>query len=526
MLVKVRVREDLLQRAMEEILSGPLGLLRRCGFNGTPEGRRRWGWVHEEAEAWYVGAGGDANVWKALCIPRDHGKTTIGCGTVVWRKLWDPNHRLFTGAADMTLGALMVGQQRAICGGKVQLDDGSHVWFADLFDWMEPATRARSGACEEFNVVGRTGGGAEPCFFARSPQTGFSGMHPTGGHLDDLTTEKGSKSPTVRLESVDFARRIRPIMFGGLRAPLTAAYTPWHFWDAGAHYENSPEWRVLKYGVLDAKGEDQTLCPSFLNWEEWCSIRDDTTKDPDFVSAQYHCKPRAVANALFTEELVDHATRRDWEYERILAQPGGVLALWDPTSRTEARAFKGDANGLVILKPIVNEIVKVKDVEPKRNIWFLIHAHQEQGGADAMLQWIEREMTEQHDNVFSIGIEEAFLQSYVAPWATMKASKELPFASVPVGKAQRDYRLMAIATAMRRGLVCLAPRFPGRSLITRQLTEYPKSDRDDVPSALALLSAFFYRRGRIDAPPKKHVDRALHTRPRARHHGASDAWTQ
>lgn len=520
------ITEEDEEAARHEILAGPIGLLRRLGYTGTADGRRKFGWVHEEMSEWYATAGG-GNGWHAEIITRDHAKTTMGCGTLVWRKIWDTQHRQFLASAGMDLAGKLVGACRNMCASKINVGDGQ-MWLADLFPWIEPAqVRNRGASVEEFNCVGRDGKGPEPCFFAKSPGTSFAGYHPTGGHCDDLTTEKGAKSPSIRLDGIEFLQRLRPLMKRGFNSPVTAAATPWHFFDTSAYYGAAPEWKTIVRGVLDARPPDQTLCPSVLNWDEWVEIRDNPKLEPDFIAAQYLCKPIPGANALFSELLMKNSTRHDWPLERVLSfKDYGSFALWDPTARTDAKNMRGDANGCVILKALPNEIVRVPGVDRNVNIWFVVRAHQEKGGADAMLQWLADEGVVAHPDIVKIGIEELFMQSFVTPWAISRSKKQLPFEPVPIKSTKKEFRLMAIASALREGKIIFPPLFPGRDLLIDQLVQYPKADFDDVPSALALLSSFFYRRGHVPAPHMIAASPALYTRPRRRHNQPTDAWSQ
>lgn len=515
------------ESARQEILSGPIGLLRRLGYRGTPDGRRQFGWVHEEMSDHYASAG-DGDGWHAEIITRDHAKTTMGCGTLVWRKLWDPGHRLVLASAGMDLAEKLVGNTRSMCAEKIWVGD-ERVWLSDMFPWIEVAgDKSKIGkATDEFNCVGREGKGPEPCFFAKSPGTSFAGYHPTGGHLDDLTTEKGAKSASIRLDGIDFLQRLRPIMKRGFNSPLTAAATPWHYFDTSKFYQVSPNWKTIVHGVLDGRNGDETLCPSFLNMEEWIQIRDDPTIEEHYKASQYLCKPIAGSNSLFTEKMIENATREDWPIQKVLGfRQFGSYALWDPTNRTDARNMRGDANGCVILKAIPNHIVKVDGIEPDRNIWFVVRAHQEKGGADAMLEWIQNEAVVAHPDIAKIGIEESFQQSFVLPWAQRSARKKLPFEPVNCGRAQQAYRLMGLATAFRSGMVIFPPSYPGSDLLRRQLVEYPNSDYDDVPCALALLSSLWFRRGPVEPATFVPIDRSLTTRRRRRHNQPTSAWSQ
>jgi hypothetical protein len=427
----------------------------------------------------------------------------------------------------MDLAEKLVGNVRSMAISKVNVgNDGDQVWLMDLFPWIEPVGLKKDCATEEFNCVGRNGKGPEPCFFAKSPGTSFAGFHPTGGHCDDLTTEKGAKSPSIRIDGIEFLQRLTPILRRRYRSPVTAAATPWHFFDTTAYYRSAPEWSVYHKGILDGRNGDKTLCPSVLNWDEWVKVRDNPELPEEFKAAQYLCNPIPGANALFSRALLDSATNKEWTLEKVLSfKQFGSYALWDPTSRTEANALKGDGNGCVILKAVPNSLVGVKGVEPDKNIWFVVRAHEERGGADAMLHWLSDEAIIAHPDIAKIGIEEIFLQSFVTPWATMKATKRLPFEAVPIGSAGKPFRLMGIATAIRQGLLIFPPDFPGRQLLLQQLIEYPKSPRDDVACALALLSSFFYRRGHIPPPVMTFANPALHTRPRRRHNRPADAWS-
>jgi acylphosphatase len=176
------------------------------------------------------------------------------------------------------------------------------------------------------------------------------------------------------------------------------------------------------------------------------------------------------------------------------------LLLWDPVGRLTGT--QGDANGLVIVQPVPAAVYQeatgaALGLEPDRNVFIVRFARQVNGGLDDALQVVEH-LCAERPSIRAIWIEEAATQNAVAPWLRERGRVEgVQIRGQKVGTTAQSARLQGIATGMRDGQIVLAAEFPGRSTLIRQLSEYPKSDYDDLPCALALLGQHKERRGAL-----------------------------
>jgi hypothetical protein len=499
-------RSERIVLAAAACMEDPIAWGIALGYNGDARGRKKPSLVHRRMVNHWTGEGGKTR-WRSAIIPRDHGKSTWG-GIVLtsWRKLRDPWRRTVIAGGDMKLAGQQIGTIRERLLGKITLD-GEQFWLCDIFQWMEPLGRREqaSSICEGFNVVGREGRGAEPCFFAKSPGSRQAGDHPTDGHLDDLTTEQSKDSWVRRQNELDFLIGLRPYMAFGYESWVTHAGTPWHYWDTTAFIGQSPEWVQMTLGVEDIiePGSD-ILCPSCLTREEWEIIKADPHKSDEYRSAQYLCRPAPSAHAIISEKLVEDMTHRRWTTTMLsegrLARYGTILA-WDPTHRLKGTREKGSSNGIVVFKAVPNKEIMVPGLDPTRNIWFPIRAMEFKGGADDARRWIETEARNLHPDLAEIWIEAKAAQRFLAPWLETSVSLAgVDILPLECNEGDFPYRLQGTATAARKGYIIMPPDFPGREVLVRQLMEYPVGDRDDVAAAWALVSSQYARYGQILPP--------------------------
>jgi len=488
------------ERSARLCLHDPLHWGRCIGYDGDGAGRLEFGWVHKElVDHWLDG------YRQSGCIPRGHGKSTLGAVILPsWKMLRDPAERAMIASVTKELSEEFVGEIRERLRGHVNLC-GQKFWLADVFEWMEPVGRSEKQRCSALNIVGREGTGREPNFFATSPTSSNAGKHPTYAHLDDLTTEKNCDNFKLRQKGISFIKQLTPIMKYRLQSPVTHAGTPWAFNDTTEWISRSPEWSQLRYSVLDGRDGDRTLCPSYMTYEEYLEISNNDDYEEEFVSAQFLCKMVGGSKQVFKEELIEDATKsamplhmlKDSRYDNY-----GTVAIWDPTHRIDGSNTDGDANGIVIVKPIpAGKCESTKLVNPKQNVWNVIRARQDLGGADATMEWLEKRAKELHPDLSEIWIEDNAAQIFAKPWLERGGDVNgIRIRGIKVNQQSLQFRLQAIATAMRKGAIKLPAKFPGRDLLVRQLTEYPKSDYKDVPAALALLCTKYEREGTIYNP--------------------------
>ena len=64
-------------------------------------------------------------------------------------------------------------------------------------------------------------------------------------------------------------------------------------------------------------------------------------------------------------------------------------------------------------------------------------------------------------------------------------------------KAKKDQRLQGIQVGLKEGRVIFPRDYPGASILRQRLMEFPKSQSDDLPDALSLLTNSIMRRGKI-----------------------------
>ena len=256
----------------------------------------------------------------------------------------------------------------------------------------------------------------------------------------------------------------------------------------------------MRFGVWDGP-EGSALCPAFLNDSEIKKIQADVSKT--FFAAQYLCSPIPSEEALFEPPLMEAATCPDYDPEAPPFKGAPEILLWDPVHRIDGPAQRSHSlNGLVTVRPVPAGELGLKGYRPDRNIFYVTEAHEVRGGLDEAVQFVEEFIKRRRDHgpapIKALWIEKEACQAALRPWLQeRKRIESTRIRMQPIKSIALDYRLMAIVTALRKGLVRFPKSFPGKDLFFRRLLEFPLSDSDDLPAAISLLSSHLDRHGSL-----------------------------
>ena len=480
-----------------------------AGYNGTPDGRKKFGRIHRE-----IVDLSERHDKLSLVIPRGHAKSTLGSviGTAHYL-VRDPGDRILLASAEQGLAMQLLGEARDILSGDLEILPSVFAPLREIYPWATPIFPSGevSGPIQSLNVVGRTGTpGREPSAFTTSPGSNLAGRHPRRAIIDDPTNERTSGTQVQVQKAISFVQQLVPIMFDR-GSPITHIGTPWAFWDVCAYLAENNAWTQVRRGVWDGPG-GTPLCPSFLNEQEIRAMLDNEEVTEEFFSMQYLCEPSVGEAALFTQSEIE---RNRWPHD--VALPAGQdILLVDPVA--VATGTSNDKNGLIIVRVAPNGSLppdlQSPDANPDQNVFIPHWAEELAGNADVVVERIE----ELANRVQSIWIEEVVFSSVFKPWLRDRGrvqAARIRRQRIP-GKSL-DMRLSSFPTALRTGLLRFAPvGYPGQQLLESRLVQYPKAAHDDLPAALALLASHLERRGPLplgnagDPAPHQHVGNFAH----------------
>ena len=114
-----------------------------------------------------------------------------------------------------------------------------------------------------------------------------------------------------------------------------------------------------------------------------------------------------------------------------------------------------------------------------------------------------REMTNNHQ------IEQWWVEDSGSAGGILAWAKDLPelagvkFNPIALAKINKDRRLQGLQMALLEGRVRFPQTFWGRDILMKRLSEYPKSQSDDLPDALAFLTNPNMKKGivKVAKPP-------------------------
>lgn len=492
--------------------------------------RKTYGYVHKEIAAHMT-----AHKRSSLVVTRNHAKSTEGIDIIMHQKWQHLDKRIMHISAATTLSKQLINELRTITQGEVELLPGLVVPFSECFPELV-AVRPPSGAPQgSFNVAGRAGTGREPCFMPSSIGSNRAGMHPTDIIADDPSNERNSTTPVQRQKVIDSMHQLEPILRDPSDGHIWHIGTPWAFKDVSSEL---PKMGYKQYrfgcwdgvnpdtGLRDGKGPGRTelgapndgdwpLCPAYMNANElaetFISLRD--AGNYEFWAQQYLVKPVAAADALFDDTLISATTHKVADH---LALPAGKnILLWDPTSRADAKV--GDWNGIIVVRATTAAHVTqmcaknpayaipgLAEMAPDSNIFFVAEAIELKGPpADCMP--VVRELHEKW-GLDELWVEDTGAASWVQSWVNDHHwAREIDTIPIKLGSrgASKDRRLQGTQLALREGRLRFISSAPGYDILTQRLTEFPKSESDDLPDALALLTWRGQRKGNL---PKITVD--------------------
>jgi len=483
--------------------------------------RKRYSALHKQIAAHALSSNRSSTI-----VSRNHGKTTIFMDLALWSKWRHMDKRIMYMSASTQLACEILGELKAVTQGEVELLPGLILPFRECFPELMPVKAPPGSPPASFNTQGRTGTGREPCFFPSSIGSNKAGKHPTDIFVDDPANEKNSTTPVQREKVIQAIKQLEPILRDPQDGAIRHIGTPWAFQDVAAWLDNNPEYTQFRFGCWDGVNPDTglqdgagpgpdgawPLCPEYMTGPELIEA-EATVDDEEFWAQQYKCKPVSAAHAMFTDELIRASTNKVANLDGLPA--GDNILLWDPTAVVEAKA--GDWNGVILIRATtaahVVETCKhnpayaipgLAEMAPDSNLFFVIEAHEvkgQPGNAQPLVEDIHARW----------GIDQLWVENKGAVGGIfMWLGDHEDMASIPrvpinlgsrgAGKAQR---LQAMQVALNKNRVRLLSGAPGYDILTQRLTEFPKSESDDLPDALALLTWRGQRKGNL---PKITVD--------------------
>jgi hypothetical protein len=436
-------------------------------------------------------------------VSRNHGKTTIFMDIALWSKWRHLDKRIMYMSASTQLACEILGELRAVTEGEIELLPGLMVPFRECFPELVPVKAAAGSPPASFNLAGRTGTGREPCFFPSSIGSNKAGKHPTDIFVDDPSNEKNSTTPVQREKVIHSIKQLEPILRDPQDGAIRHIGTPWAFEDVVAWLGRNPEYSQLRFGCWDGVdqghgGRDKLgpgpegaypLCPSYMNAPELIEA-ESLIDDHEFWAQQYLCKPVG-----------------DWN---------GIVVVHVTTAEALRLACKRNP-GL--------RIDGLADAPKDTNYFFPIEAHEVKGPPGDCMDLIE----DIHGRLrlSAVWVEDTGSAGALIPWFHEKhwtRRDRVNIVPIKIGtKSNKAQRLQGIQLGFKEGRIRVLRDFPGRDILLKRLVEFPKSESDDIPDALALLTNHIMRRGAIpgislEEPPKVCYDpTSVHwTPPRSR----------
>lgn len=499
------MRTDFAERppTLSEILASPLAFAWAIGLRGDEWGRKRYGEFHaalvEEARAHDL---------ISVVVPRNHAKTTLLSQIMTaWEIVRDTRgrQRILMASATLGLAKENVGRIRDMLDGDIEVA-GQVLPVKRLFPWAAPVNpHGSSGPTASFNVAGRSGPGKEPTVFTGSPGTALAGRRFTLAILDDVVNEQNCATREQREKVIAFIAQVEALRYDRKHTPIRAVSTPWAPGDLTSHLAARPGWRQVRHPLFVGGGREAVVCPSFINLEEALEMEATakTTGRYAFFSAQYLLDPIASDQPLFTSELWAGAHRPGLLRSAVARFPH--ILLWDPVATVDATTASIDRNGIAVLAVVPAAALPYEVADPRRNVFIPVFTGEIAGGADDALRqvedWVSRKLWPALEEIW---IEEVAAQSFLAPWAKERGRMgDVRVRGQKIPAKSLTLRLSGLQTAMREGYFVVPDDLEGGGLLRQRLTEFPRSDYDDLPAALCLLSYHWERRGHFfdDAPP-------------------------
>ena len=512
---------------------GHNGVLSTDPLTGKVTRRKQYASLHREIVAHALSSN------RTSCIvSRNHGKTTIFQDIVLWLKWRDMEKRIMYMSAATGLANQVLGEIRGHIDPQnvLTLANGVELTMGSALPELRPVRPPSGSAPGAFSLAGRQGSGREPCFYPSSIGSNKAGQHPTDIVADDPANERNSTTPVQREKVIHSFKQLEPI----LRDPSGGIYhvgTPWAFYDISAWIGEHAQWSQYRFGCWDGvnpstgvadgtgPGPDGAwpLCPNYYTAEELLE-EEQRVDDPEFWSQQYLVRPIAASYAMFTDDRIHRAsvtaTHKD-------LPPGQQIFLWDPTSRADAQA--GDWNGLITVHVTTAKQCKghpgiahpkLGEMADNTCIYFPVFASEIRGQLAECMSTLEKQVYEQ-PNMRAVWVENTGAVGGIKGWMNEKhwtREKNLTFFPVKnATNANKPQRLQGIQLALEEGRILFPSDFPGRDILLKRLVEFPKSESDDLPDALALLSNYAMKRaqppGLVAPPQPRPGPESVHWRP-------------
>lgn len=536
-------RSSELMDALIRLYKDPVAFGHALGHRGVleplPDGRgvqrrKRYSQLHRDMAAHVLSSNRSSTV-----VARNHGKTTLLQDIALWEKWRDLSKRTMYTSATTQLASEILGEQRAFLtpGNYFELipttghdEPAVLVPIEEALAELMPVKAPSNSPPGSYNCAARSGAGREPCFFPASLNTAKAGKHPTDIYVDDPSNEHTSSTPVQREKVINAFRQLEPILrdrSGNIRH----IGTPWAFWDIAAYLGDHKKWSQYRFGCWDGVNPDTgvadggglgpdgayALCPEYMTDMELIE-EEQKVDNPEFWSQQYLVKPVAAAYAMFTDDRLRQATAQVRPED---LPPGQKILLWDPTSRADAKV--GDWNGLILIHVTTAErcigagfaVPGLADMPKDTNLFFPVWATEIRGHLGECMETLTR-LVHEHADLKSVWVEDNGSAGALKAWFHQQHwSREKGITFFPVRlttRSSQGQRLQGIQLALQQHRILIPAEFDGREILLKRLSEYPKSESDDLPCALALLTNYAMRRSDLpglDNKPAKLYDPTL-----------------
>lgn len=351
----------------------------------------------------------DPSLRKVLMLPRDHYKSTIVIGYVIWKLCHNPEERILLVGDTATTAQDKLLKIRTLFVTSKML----HVLFPDRVP--PEALKAKKnenlpGSAEEL-IIPRLKAHQEPSIRALGVTGARAGAHYTLIICDDLFTKEAKDQPATAAKIRDWADGAEAMLERAYENQILVVGTPWHHEDVYEHLAGTEgSWRKsaidnfyseLKIPFFDKNGEP--IFPELYNGRD--NAMDFAERmaatNPYLWSANFLLDPQ-IPNAEFSEDDLQYFTHaRNQQY--ILYRPeeakeptvvpldlGDVYIAVDPAFTKDALASKAAIN--------------VSFVAPDGNV-FILESVGMRMGTDALIDKICELCIKYKDHLRKIGVE-------------------------------------------------------------------------------------------------------------------------
>lgn len=351
----------------------------------------------------------DPSIRKVLMLPRDHYKSTIIMGYVLWRLCHNPEERILLVGDTATTAQDKLTKIRSLFATSKML----HVLFPDRVPPEVLKSKQNEnlpGSVEEL-IIPRKKAHQEPSIRAVGVTGARAGAHYTLIVCDDLFTKEAKDQPATAAKIRDWADGAEALLELPYEHQILVVGTPWHHEDVYEHLAGREgSWRLsanpdfyseLKIPFFDSEGEP--IFPELYGGRDNALdyAERQAATNPYLWSANFLLDPQ-IPNAEFSEEDLQYFTfagnnnyllYRPMDAKEPTVVPldlGEVYIAVDPAFSKDALASKAAIN--------------VSFAAPDGNI-FILESIGMRMGTDALIDKICELCVKYKDYLRKVGVE-------------------------------------------------------------------------------------------------------------------------